>query len=327
MGLQIRAEAAGTGARSDYYEAALRFIDPQLTPDSPLADVHTAAIGRRQQLLQQPIRQSREDLQALDEALDYVRAYRLNTASAAGNPTAAEMEVLDLPAPGAASAQPDDVCESAPAAALDSHHATDPQEHTTGAVSAHRARGRASLRDVMAQAQPADAVVSAPALRTAAAPETADTAQRAISLPETRAWPLLLGVMLILWQSWLALFSGWTVVRFLIWPGPGAEFQPGWLTAAGLVVLGVAASAATGILVWRYRQRTGHLLMLVHLSAGFIALNLAAWRLAASDAQLLVDPPRGWYWLLLIGAWLVATVTAWIHDLRAGERASRPDRV
>lgn len=131
---------------------------------------------------------------------------------------------------------------------------------------------------------------------------------------------------LILWQGWLALFAGWTVARFLLWPGPGVELRLGWLTAVGLVVLGGAATAATGILVWRYRRRTGHLLMLVHLSAGFIALDLAAWRLAASDQALLVDPPRGWYWLLLIAAWLIATIMAWIHDLRAGELAPLPDQ-
>jgi len=317
MGLQIRAEAAGTGARSDYYAAALRFIDPQLTPDSPLADVHTAAIGRRQQLLQQPIRQSREDLLALDEALDYVRAYRLNTASAAGSADNA-MEVLELPGPGVASVQSDDISEPADAAVPDSPEAGDQQEHASATASTRRARGRPSLRDVMAQARPADTVIGAP--QTEPTVNTAVPVRQVAILPETRAWPVLLGLLLILWQSWLALFAGWTVARFLIWPGPGVELRLGWLTAAGLLLLGGAAAVSTGILVWRYRRRTGHLLTLVHLTAGFIALDLAAWRLAASDAQLLVDPPRGWYWLLLIGAWLIATVMAWLHDLRAAER-------
>lgn len=311
MGLQIKAEAAAAATHSDYYVAALRFIDPQLTPDSPLADVHTAAIGRRQRLLQLPLPKSRDDLQALDEALEYVREYRLGDSASGVAQSEPAVEVIEPP-----------VAAALAAAAVPAGRPTaDPPP----APPVRPLRQRARLRDAMAQAQPADAVIR-PARPRAEATGSAGppTPRREQPLPEVLAWPVLAGQLLIVWQGWLALFAGWTVARFLIWPGPGVELQLGWPAACGLLALGGTAAAATGTLVWRYRKRSRRLLMLVHLSAGFIALDLAAWRLAASDQALLVDPPRGWYWLLLVAVWLIAAIMAWLHDLRAGERASLP---
>ena len=66
----------------DYYVAALGFIDPVLTADSPLEEILKAVEHRRHKLLERPLFQVEDELGALNEALHFVQRVHSGTVTA-----------------------------------------------------------------------------------------------------------------------------------------------------------------------------------------------------------------------------------------------------
>lgn len=394
----------------DYYVAALGFIDPSLTPDSPLPEIHRAVERRRHQLLERPLFQVEDELGALNEALHFVQRVLGGTVATAAAPPSAEYIDVDVdveiaaggaeptlavrwasamqaapvvPAP-AESATPvrhartpaaeGDNPNGQPSLFPDATHrgpvvrparpvtvaaptpgtttAADTESHLSSAtrslapsVAEPRPAGRAmpvagysatlqsspptksgyrrrSLQEAMEHAR-REAVAGAPAAAVASRAQPHRSPAPQPALPETQAWPVAAGLVLIAWQCWLAGAAGWTATRFLTWPRPGLGYELSWPAAGGLILLGLLTAAITGRLVWIGRRRSRRIAALVHLSAAVVALNLTAWWLAAQRLGTLIDGPPAWHVVGLIAVWLALLPVVRLNDLlvnRAGAR-------
>lgn len=134
-------------------------------------------------------------------------------------------------------------------------------------------------------------------------------------IPEEHASPILLGMLLILWQFGAALLAGYAVCRLLAWPlgTPVTDLPPFRILAACLLGLGTASMV--GIWIRAYRRRSHKLSLPTHVTAVSASLVLLSWQLQAAPAGE-TGPPPIWLWCLLFACWIVATVAAGIHDLR-----------
>jgi len=294
---------------AEYLQAALEFIDPALGVESPPEEVLRALARRRELLAALPAAERAEAEELLDDAVRYIERNRgpllapappEPSASTAPPPDAPAAPILDaLPGQGKPPAEP-----SAPSDL--------PVEVPTqvGAVAEPRTpRGR--LGRILAGEERSS---SAGAASSASGAKEPEAAQR--SLPEAEAWPFVRGLMLILWQVWIALFGGWAVVRLIVWPRPAYGYSLKWYAALAVAALGLAIAVAAGSLLWTYRRRTGRLSLLVQLSAAAMLLDMLAWWLAARRFGPQMDHPAWWLWMVVAVCWLTATLFAALHDAR-----------
>lgn len=192
----------------------------------------------------------------------------------------------------------------------------------------HRSYGRKSLAEVMT------ATSASPGKEATTATEQIDPELAALvetygknvqQLPEQRALPYLAGILLILWQVWLALFTGWTATRYVKWIIPEILPAVGWPTLVGLSALGAGAAALTGWLVWAYRRHTRCIALITHLSGLMSTLNLLAWHLAAGKIVLMQGPSM-WRWITLGILWAIAALIATRYDLHVLSMQRRHER-
>ncbi|MCB1217825.1 hypothetical protein KDL44_10545 [bacterium] len=133
--------------------------------------------------------------------------------------------------------------------------------------------------------------------------------------PEEHAAPIILGMLLIIWQFSAALLAGFALCRLSIWHFGTAfsSLTPLKMLLAFLVLLGTAALVGAGFRY--YRLRSHKLSLPVHVSAGSVLLILVSWQLAAK-ANAYASAPPAWLWCLLLACWLVAAIAAGLHDVR-----------
>ncbi|MEZ5337196.1 MAG: hypothetical protein R3F46_02940 [bacterium] len=133
--------------------------------------------------------------------------------------------------------------------------------------------------------------------------------------PEEHAAPIILGLLLIIWQFSAALLAGFALCRLTVWHFGTAfsSLSPLKMLLAFLVMLGTAALVGAGFRY--YRLRSHKLSLPVHVSAGSVLLILVSWQLAAK-ANAYASAPPAWLWCLLLASWLVAAIAAGLHDVR-----------
>ncbi|MBN2082596.1 hypothetical protein JW859_10385 [bacterium] len=192
--------------------------------------------------------------------------------------------------------------------------------------SVRRKRTGPSLREVMIQAQLEAMADHVP--KPQPVPDVvAQAADRIRSLPvapeEASAVRIIKGLALVLWQAWLALFAGWTVVRLFVWPLPAWGEELNIWQAAGALALGILATVAVGRATWLYRLKTRRLLLLAHLTGALICLDLLAWRLALLNTDGYVPGPPSLAWVAALAGWPLIAFAAWLSDLRANRPAKR----
>ncbi len=135
------------------------------------------------------------------------------------------------------------------------------------------------------------------------------------TIPEEHAAPVLLGILLILWQFCAALLAGFALTRLLVWPFGTAFSTMSPFRAMLACLVGVASAALLGAWFRHYRLRSHRLSLPVHVSAVSMLILLLTWQLKAAANGYASAPPL-WLWCLLLAVWLVATVAAGLHDLR-----------
>ena len=323
---QARSLPTGVDLRG-YYEAALLYIDHRLPPDASLEEITAAASRRQAELARRPLGSVRVEMQELAEALLFVqRAHRQIKAARSGGAviptpveTAPPVRVLfEAEHSAAARGAADSVPQRAKygfAPAETASQAFRPGDETPGLKTRLPVADQTSRRrlgDVAGNV----ALKPDPDRR----PETIELPKSARPEParllEDLAWPHTAGLLLTLWQAWLALFSGWAVYRLLAWPAPGYGLDLSAWALTGVAALGVLVAAGMGLLARAYRLATHKLALLVHISAVACAADLLAWWLAARRWPGLVDYPGWGVASALIAGWLVAWGAALLHDAR-----------
>jgi len=181
-----------------------------------------------------------------------------------------------------------------------------------------------SLREAMKQARHSPVATAPAASPNAEAAQVAKPRRSAApALPESVAWPVVSGMLLIGWQAWLAVFSGWTATRYLTWPRPGLGYELGWAATTGLVLLALVTALLVGRGAWAYRRRTRCLSLIAHFSALVVGADLFAWGLAAKRLGALIDGPVAGHYVLLGFGWAVAWLLTAIHDAMARRTSQR----
>ncbi len=294
-----------------FYEAALQFVDPCLPLDASLEEITAAASRRQAALARHPLNRVRGEMQELAEALLFIERAHPQVRSELGG---SEMKA-QLAGAGAAPVKllfETDYSAAAPSAAglMPRQDGRGPGRRTRPPETAPAPRPR--LGDVVGsvalkpEAQTRPAAIELPH---AVRPEPA-------RLPEDLAWPATAGLLLTLWQAWLALYAGWSVARLLAWPAPGYGLDLPAGALVGISVLGVVAAAGVALLARAYRVAVRRLALLVHLSAAACCVDLLAWYLAAKRWPGLIAYP-GWGLAIALGlGWLIAWGAAALHDAR-----------
>jgi hypothetical protein len=294
---------------AEYLQAALEFIDPALGVDSPPEEVLRALARRRELVGALPAAERAEAEELLEDAVRYIERIR-GTLQAPGQPepAAAPVPSVDAPLAQPADTQPEEGGQPAQQPVPSPSTAEAPTQ--VGAVAELRTpRGR--LGRILSGEERSSSAGAAPS---AVGGKVLEAGQRA--LPEAEAWPFVRGLMLILWQVWIALFGGWAVVRLIVWPRPAYGYSLKWYAALGLAALALGIAAGFASILWRYRNRTGRLSLLVHCSAAVVLLDMLAWWLAARRFGPQMDHPAWWLWVVLAVCWLMATLFAALHDAR-----------
>jgi ABC-type amino acid transport system permease subunit len=111
------------------------------------------------------------------------------------------------------------------------------------------------------------------------------------------------------------------VTRFFAWPAPDYGYLVSPSQTVLLITVAVIIALVVAKLAWSYRRQTQRLLLLAHLSAVLIGMDLLAWWLAALDPDKLIPAPSFWYWAALVIGWLATAFACWLHDLRAGRHS------
>ena len=187
------------------------------------------------------------------------------------------------------------------------------------------------FRSMIEKAQSADGQPLKPApLRRVRTGEIMQRPRRETRIPEEYAAPVLMGILLILWQFAASLLAGYALCRLLVWPWGIAStgLDPLRVVLACVVALGTAAAVA----IWfrHYRLRTHRLALPVHVTALSMLMLILPWQIR-SVANAYQNSPPILLWGLFIAAWLVATVACWFHDLRVpplltAEESAQPRR-
>lgn len=333
--MEVRQRAVEDQQLSDYYSAALRFIDDKLSLESELEQVETAALRRQQALTSLPEPVAASDREQLAEALSFVRrAYcRLHPQRCAEDEVARSLDAFPAIEP-ALNGNGHPAAELA--GELDLSEFTPPaRELPEAALTMTALPVELDPRTLESVAEPATVASvsgpsSAPPGWATAEPIAASRRRSPLSriwdeqqehaadelLPEQRALPLAAGLLLLAGEAWLALFAGWVATRFLVWPIEGFGYEVSTFGALGLVLFGTATAGVAAYLIWRYRSATRRLALLVHATGALIALDLLAWRIAATDTLPVIDAPGVTAVALLALGWAAAAAAAHIRDLR-----------
>ncbi|MCB1186112.1 hypothetical protein KDL29_03005 [bacterium] len=143
-------------------------------------------------------------------------------------------------------------------------------------------------------------------------------------IPEEHAAPILLGMLMILWQASAALLAGFALSRALVWHFGTAFSSMTPIKALFTCLVGVGAAALIGAGFRYYRLRSHKLSLPVHVTALSILLLLLSWQFSA-NANAYASGPALWLWCMLFAAWLVATIAAGLHDLRVPPVSRDPE--
>jgi hypothetical protein len=341
---QAGADVAG------YYAAALHFIDPQLTIDSPLGMIEAAAETQRMLLRKQRGVTAQRRMAELVEALDFVRrSYNRVDRQAAG---AGGWDGASLTAP--ADLRERELGMAADTSVDEAPYTGNGNGNGNGHGYSNGNGNHADSADVIVddagaespEVEDCDPLVetTAPARSTnkfaaaieqherellAAGPEArksplsrlwdADEPLRpcAEQLPEQRALPHLGGFLLLAWQVVLCLAAGLTATRLIVWPNPMLGPDVTALQAVGLTLLGVAAAAVAGWLCARYRNKSRRTALLAWATGLTAAVYLWAWYRATVEIGRLIVPPSPWVYGFAAGATLALIVAAHLYDRRS----------
>ncbi|MCB1221545.1 MAG: YIP1 family protein [Planctomycetales bacterium] len=143
-------------------------------------------------------------------------------------------------------------------------------------------------------------------------------------IPEEHAAPILLGMLMILWQFSAALLAGFALSRALVWHFGTAFSSMTPIKALFTCLVGLGTAALIGAGFRYYRLRSHRLSLPVHVSALSIVMLLLSWQFSANANAYASGPPL-WLWCMLFAAWLVATIAAGLHDLRVPPVSRDPE--